>query len=240
MRTAYSDLVLVTKQKLRILWREFARGVRETPEGKLAAVVMVASPFLVKSMLVSSTLRQASLDEHTAWIVLWTAHFTMMAALVFGVSSRTARFLVVDQREDPLAQYPHARQGLAAFHLWGAVVSPTILWLFVFFYLFYGPLVSRLAAQPVAGTLLHVIAHTVFSLALGAVAYGLTLRTLERWPALGRRLFWMTGAPALFAFLAMMGAPQFLPDFAPHRIDELRSIFDGAGWFFAPASALAG
>ncbi len=237
MSTAYSNLVLVTKYELRILWREFTRNVRETPEGKFAVAVMVAGPFLMKSMLVSSALRQANLNEHAAWVVLWTAHLSMMPALVLGVASRTARSLIVDRREDPLAQYPHARRGLAAFHLWGGVVS-TLLWLFVFFYLFYGPLVSRLAAQPLLGTLLHVIGHAVTSLALGAVAYRLTLRTLERRPALGRPLFWVTGTTALFAFLAMAGAPQFLVELAPDRIVELRSFLDNAQRLYAPLAVL--
>ena len=103
MSIAYGDLVLVTTYKLRILWREFRYSVRETLEGKLAVVVMVAGPFLVKSMLVSSALRQANLNEHAAWVVLWTAHLAMMAALVLGVASRTARSLILDRREDPLA-----------------------------------------------------------------------------------------------------------------------------------------
>ena len=237
MSTAYTKLALVTEYELRILWREFTHSVRGTPEGKFAVAVMVAGPFLMKNLLVSSALRQANLNEHAAWVVLWTAHLSMMPALVLGVASRTARSLIVDRRENPLAQYPHARQGLAAFHLWGGVVS-TLLWLLVFFYLFYGPLVSRLAAQPLLGTLLHVIGHVVTSLALGAVAYRLTLRTLERRPALGRPLFWMTGAAALFAFLAMAGAPQFLVELAPDRIAELRSLFDNARRLYAPLAVL--
>ena len=240
MGIAYGDLVLVTTYKLRILWREFRYSVRETLEGKLAVVVMVAGPFLVKSMLVSSALRQANLNEHAAWVVLWTAHLAMMAALVSGVASRTARSLILDRREDPLAQYGQARQGLAAFHMWGVVVSAITLWLSLFFYLFYGPLVSRLSTQPVMGTLLHVIGHIVISLALGAVAYRLTLGALELRPALGRRLFWMTGTPAVFAFVAIAGGPQFLLDFAPHRIGELRSTFDSAAPFYAPVAALVG
>ncbi len=238
MRTTFTNLTLVTTYQVRILWREFAHSVRRTPEGKLALLVMVGGPFLMKEMLVSSTLRQANLNEHAAWVILGAAHLSMMAALVLGVASRTARLLVADRSQDPLTQYPHAREGLAAFHLWGAVVSPTILWLFTFFYLFYGPLVWRLAAEPVTGTLLHVIGHTVISLACGAVAYRLTLRGLERRPALGRALFLVTGVTALFAFLAMVGAPQFLVELAPHRIADLRSFLDNAGWLYAPLAPL--
>ena len=54
-------------------------------------------------------------------------------------------------------------------------MTATTLMLLAFFYLFYGPLVSRLAVHPVMGTLLHVIGHAVVTLALGAVAYRLTL-----------------------------------------------------------------
>ncbi len=238
MRTTYTNLLLVTTYQIRILWRELAHSVRTTPEGKFALVAAVGGPFLMREMLVSSTLRQANLNENAAWVILGAAHLSMMAALVFGVASRTARSLVVDRREDPLTQYPHAREGLAAFHLWGAVVSPTILWLLIFFYLFYGPLVSRLAAEPITGTLFHVIGHTVISLALGAVAYRLTLRGLERRPALGRPLFLVTGVTALFAFLAMVGASQFLAELAPHRIADLRSFLDNAGWLYAPLAPL--
>ncbi len=238
MRTTFTNLLLVTTYQIRILWREFSHSVRTTPEGKLALLFMVGGPFLMKEMLVSGALRQANLDEDAAWVILGAAHLSMTAALVSGVASRTARSLVVDRREDPLAQYPHAREGLASFHLWGAIVSPTILGLLIFFYLFYGPLVSRLAAEPVTGTLLHLIGHTAISLALGAVAYRLTLRGLEWRPALGRPLFLVTGVTALFAFLAMVGAPQFLGDLASHRIADLRSFLDSVGWLYAPFTPL--
>ena len=148
MSTVYGNLILVTEVKLRIVWREFTHNVITTIEGKLAVATMVAAPFLMKSLLVSSALRQASMDEDCGWVVLWTAHLFMMAALVLFVAARTARSLVVDRREEALAHYPHARQGLAAFHLWGEIVTPTTFMLLALFYLFYGPLVSRLAVQP--------------------------------------------------------------------------------------------
>ena len=240
MNTAYSNLILVTEVKLRIVWREFVHSVRTTFEGKFAVATMLVTPFLMKSLLVSSALRQASTNEDSGWVVLWTAHLFMMAALVLFVATRTARSLIVDRRDDALAQYPHARQGLAAFHLWGGTVTAHTLMLLAFFYLFYGPLVSRLAGHPVVGMLLHMIGHAVVSLALGALAYRLTLRALERRPAWGRWIWHVTSYTGVFAFLGFAGGPQLLLDFAPDRIGELRSIFNGAGWFYPPVTALLG
>ena len=240
MSTAYSRLILVTEVKLRIVWREFVHSIRTTLEGKVAVATMVATPFLMKSLLVSSALRQASMNEDSGWVVLWTAHLFTMATVGLFVAARTARSLIVHRREDPLAHYPHARKGLAAFHLWGETVTVTTLMLLSFFYLFYGPLVSRLAVHPVMGTLLHVIGHAVVTLALGAVAYRLTLRALERRPTWGRRIYDMTSLPGVLAFVMIAGGPQLLLDFAPDRIDELRSIFNGAGRFYPPVAALLG
>ena len=240
MNTAYSKLILVTEVKLRIVWREFVHSIRTTLEGKVAVATMVATPFLMKSLLVSSALRQASMNEDSGWVVLWTAHLFTMATVVLFVAARTARSLIVHRRDDPFAHYPHARKGLAAFHLWGETVTVTTLMLLSFFYLFYGPLVSRLAVHPVMGTLLHVIGHAVVTLALGAVAYRLTLRALERRPTWGRRIYDMTSLPGVLAFVMIAGGPQLLLDFAPDRIDELRSIFNGAGRFYPPVAALLG
>ena len=63
MSTAYNNLVLVTKVKLRVVWREFVHSVRTTFEGKFAVATIVAAPFMMKSLLVSSALRQANLSE---------------------------------------------------------------------------------------------------------------------------------------------------------------------------------
>ena len=238
MSTAYSHLLLITEVKLRIVWREFVHSVRTTIEGKIAVASMVAAPFLMKRLLVSSALRQASMDEDAGWVVLWTAHFFMMAALALFVAGRTARSLIVDRRDDALAHYPHARQGLAAFHVWGEIVTAITLMLFAFFYLFYGPLVSRLAVHPVIGTLLHVTGHAVVTLAMGAVSYRLTLRALERRPKWGRRIWHVASYTGVLAFAMIAGGPQLLLDVAPDRIDELRSIFEGAGRFFVPVTAL--
>ena len=238
MSTAYGNLFLVTEVKLRIVWHEFTHNVRTTIEGKFAVATMVAAPFLMKSLLVSSALRQASMNEDAGWVVLWTAHVFMMAALVLFVAARTARSLIVDPREDPLALYPHARQGLAAFHLWGEIVTATTLMLLALFYLFYGALVSRLAAHPLMGTLLHVIGHAVVTLALGAVAYRLTLRALEWRPTWGRRIYHSTSFSGVLAFVMIAGGPQLLLDFVPDRIDELHSMFESAGRFYAPVTAL--
>ena len=238
MSIAYSHLLLVTQVKLRIVWRVFVHSVRTTIEGKIAVASMVAAPFLMKSLLGSSAVRQASMDEDAGWVVLWTAHLFMMAALVLFVAARTARSLTVDRRDDALAHYPHARQGLAAFHLWGEIVTAMTLMLFAFFYLFYGPLVSRLAVHPIMGTFLHVMGHAVVTLAMGAVAYRLTLRTLERQPTWGRWIWHVASYTGVLAFVMIAGGPQLLLDFAPDRIDELRSIFEGAGRFFVPVTAL--
>ena len=112
MSTAYSKLILVTEVKLRIVWREFVHSIRTTLEGKVAVATMVATPFLMKSLLVSSALRQASMNEDSGWVVLWTAHLFTMATVVLFVAARTARSLIVHRRDDPFAHYPHARKGL--------------------------------------------------------------------------------------------------------------------------------
>ncbi len=111
MSIAHSGLILVTTVKLRIVWREFVHSVRTTLEGKFAVATMVAAPFIMKSLLVSSALRQASMNEDSGWVVLWTAHLFMMAALVLFVAARTARSLIVNRHDDALVYYPHARQG---------------------------------------------------------------------------------------------------------------------------------
>ena len=67
MSTAYNNLVLVTKVKLRVVWREFVHSVRTTFEGKFAVATIVAAPFMMKSLLVSSALRQANLSEDSGW-----------------------------------------------------------------------------------------------------------------------------------------------------------------------------
>ena len=238
MRTAYNNLVLVTRVKLRVVWREFVHSVRTTFAGKFAVATMVAAPFMMKSLLVSSALRQANLSEDSGWVVLWTAHLFTMTTVVLFVAARTARSLVVHRHDDALAQYPHARQGLAAFHFWGETVAANTLMLLALFYLFYGPLVSRLAVHPIMGTLLHVIGHAIVTLALGAVAYRLTLRTLERRPTWGPRIYNMTSYPGVLAFVMVAGGPMLLLDYAPDQIGELRSIFESAGRFYAPVTAL--
>ena len=238
MSTAYNNLVLVTKVKLRVVWREFVHSVRTTFEGKFAVATMVAAPFMMKSLLVSSALRQANLSEDSGWVVLWTAHLFTMATVVLFVAARTARSLIVHRHDDAIAQYPHARKGLAAFHFWGETVTANTLMLLALFYLFYGPLVSRLAVHPIMSTLLHVIGHAVVTLALGAVAYRLTLRTLERRPTWGPRIYDMTSYPGVLAFVMVAGGPMLLLDYAPYRIGELRSIFESAGRFYAPVTAL--
>ena len=50
MNTAYSNLILVTEVKLRIVWREFVHSVRTTFEGKFAVATMLVTPFLMKNV----------------------------------------------------------------------------------------------------------------------------------------------------------------------------------------------
>jgi hypothetical protein len=240
MRSGYGTLPLVALVKLRVVWRAWVHSVRTTVEGKAAAVMMLVIPFAMKNLMVSSALRQANLNEDAGWVVFWVAHLSMIVLILSVTATQTARALVVHRREDPLSQYPHTRQGLAAFHLWGEMVASMALPISSVFYLFYGSLVVRLAAHPLVGTLLHVIGHTVVTLALGSVAYRLTLRALERRPALGPPIFHLSTLVGVFAFFGIAGGPQMLLDFAPNRIGELRSVFDTVGWSFPPVAALVG
>jgi hypothetical protein len=240
MRTAYYNFPLVAEVKLRIVWREFFHSVRTTLEGKFAVVTLLAAPFMMKSMLVASALQQAGLSEDTLWAFLWIAHLSMMATTVLFVAARTSRSLVVERREDALAQYPHARQGLAAIHLWGELVAFVTLMLLAVFYFFYGSLVHMLARDGLTGTLLHVVGHAAVTLAVGATSYGLTVRALESRPRWGRRIYNLTSYSGAFAFVMIAGGSHFLLGFAPDRVDELRSMFDGAGRFYPPVAALLG
>ena len=104
--------------------------------------------------------------------------------------------------------------------------------------------VLRRSREPVGGTLrlgtlLHVIGHTFIALALGAVAYRLTLRTLERRPHWGRLIYHTTSYSGALAFVMIAAGPRFLLDFAPDRIADLRSLFESAGRFYTPVTALA-
>ena len=240
MRTAYDNFLLVTEVNLRIAWREFSHSVRTTLEGKFAVVTLLAAPLIMKSLLVATALQLAGLSDDTRWVFLWIAHLSMMATTVLFVASRTSRSLVVDRREDALAQYPHARQCLAAFHLWGELVAFVILLLLAVFYLFYGSLVHELATHGLAGTLLHVVGHAAVTLALGAVSYRITVRTLESKPRWGPRIYNLTSFSGVFAFVMIAAGPHFLPGFALDRVHELRSILDGAGRFYPPVAALLG
>ena len=238
VRTA--NFLLVTEVKLRIVWREFSYSVRTTLEGKFAVAALLAAPFMMKSMLVASALQQAGVSEDIRWAFLWTAHLSMMTTTVLLVAARTTRSLVVARHDDALAQYPHARQGLAAFHLWGELVAFVTLTLLAVFYLFFGSLVYELATHGLAGTLLHVVGHATVTLALGAAVYRLTVRALESRPRWGPRIFHLTSYAGVFAFVMIAGGPHFLLRFAPDRVGGIRSIFEGAGRFYPPVAGLLG
>jgi hypothetical protein len=240
MRGSYTTLPIVTRIRVRVWRRGFVHRVRTTIEGKVIAAGMLLIPFLLKGMMVANALQQAELDENAGWVLLWTAHLSMMVVLLSVVSTQTAQSLIVDRRQDALAQYPHARRGMAAFHLWGDMVGGMTLSIIWVFYLFYGGLITRLAKHAVLGTLLHVVGHAAVALVLGALAYRLTLRTLERRPALGRPIYHLSTLVGIFAFFGVAGGPQMLVDLAPDRMAELRSVFDGVAWFFPPMAALVG
>ena len=113
MKRVYGDMVLVTRFKLLMARRRFVDSVRNTVEGKIALVMMAASPFLMKSLLVSSTMRAAEANRETEAGILAVAHVFMAVALVLGVSSRTARSVIVGWRSEPLVLCAGATRGLA-------------------------------------------------------------------------------------------------------------------------------
>ena len=231
------DLLLVTRHKLLIVGRRFADTVRNTLEGKMALIVMLAAPFLMKSMLGSASLRAANASRDAAGVILTLAHAATVVALILGVAARTARSLIVEKQEEPLALYPGGRHGLAAYDLWGEVAA-TGLWLLFFFYLFYGALIYGLATQPLLVLPMHLLAHFLVLGALGALAYRWTLRILERRPAMGRSLYIGISAGAVLAFLAMVGSATLLEDVAPGLMAPLVVWFDGAAVFYPPLAAL--
>ena len=231
------DLLLVTRHKLQIVGRRFADNVRNTLEGKMALIVMLAAPSLMKSILGSASLRAANASRGAAGVILALAHAATVVALILGVAARTARSLIVEYQEEPLALYPGGRRGLAAYDLWGEVAA-TGLWLLFFFYLFYGALIYGLATQPLLVLPMHLFAHFLVLGALGALAYRLTLRILERRPAMGRSLYIGTSAGAVLAFLAVVGSATLLEDVPPGVMAQLGVWFDGAAVFYPPLAAL--
>ena len=141
----------------------------------MALIVMLAAPFLMKSMLGSASLRAANASRDAAGVILTLAHATTVVALILGVAARTARSLIVEKQEEPLALYPGGRRGLAAYDLWGEVAA-TGLWLLFFFYLFYGALIYGLATQPLLVLAMHLLAHFLVQAALGALEQALESR----------------------------------------------------------------
>ena len=68
------DLALVIRHEVRIAGRRFADSVRRTLEGKMALIAMLAAPFLMRSMLSSSSLRAVGTDRSGAYTTLAFAH----------------------------------------------------------------------------------------------------------------------------------------------------------------------
>ena len=239
MKRVYGDMVLVTRFKLLMARRRFVDSVRNTVEGKIALVMMAASPFLMKSLLVSSTMRAAEANRETEAGILAVAHVFMAVALVLGVSSRTARSVIVGWRSEPLVLCAGATRGLAAYHLWGEVVVATALWLLVFFYVFYGGLVVELGSHPLLSLTLHGGAHILVTLPVGVLAYRLTLRLLERKPTAARSVFNIASTGSLIAFLAMAGAPRILQALSPTVISVLATPFALIAMVYPPTALFA-
>ena len=95
MRAPAGNLRLVAQHKLRMAGRRFAYNVRNTFEGKVALIALLAAPFLMRSMLASSSLRAATASRDLAVVTLTCAHTAMVVALVMGVAGNTARTLMI-------------------------------------------------------------------------------------------------------------------------------------------------
>lgn len=238
MKGVYRELALVTRFKLLMARRRFADSVRNTIEGKIALVMMMAAPFLMRGLLVSSTLRTTGASRPTEAGILAIAHLCMAVALVLGVSSRTARSLIVGWRNEPLVLCAGATRGLAAYHLWGEVVAPTALWLLVFFYVFYGGLVLGLGSHPPLSLVLHAIAHLLVTLLICVLSYRLTLQLLEKKPATARSVFNVTSTGSLVAFLCLVGAPRILDALSPTVISALATPYASFAMVYPPIAIL--
>ena len=238
MKGVYTELALVTRFKLLMARRRFADSVRNTMEGKIALVMMVAAPFLMKSLLVSSSMRTAGASRQTEADILAIAHLCMAVALIMGVSSRTARTLIVGWRNEPLVLCAGATRGLAAYHLWGEVVAATALWLLVFFYVFYGGLVFGLGSHQPLSLILHAVAHFLVTLPIGVLSYRLTLQLLERSPARARFFFNVASAGSLVAFLSLAAAPRILDALSPTVISALATPYARIAMVYPPIAIL--
>ena len=203
----------------------------------MALVVLVAAPFLMRNMLVSSSLRAARTSRDLADATMLLAHAAMAAALMLAVVSRTARSLIIEKAPEPLAVYPGGRRGLATYHLWGEVAT-TGLWLIGFFYLFYGPLVYDLAPRPTLALPMHLIAQALVFCALGALAYRITLWTLESRPSVGRSLYSWASAGAILAFLGMAASAAVIEDLPRGGLEGSRAWVSAAAGAYPPLGAL--
>ena len=199
----------------------------------MALVVMLAAPFLLKSMLASASLRTASAGRSAAGAALLLASASIAVAMVLGVAARTARSLSVPGHPGPLALYPGGRRGLAASHLWGEVAR-TGLWLLFFFYLFYGALIGRLADRPLLTVPAHLLAHVLVLAVGGVFAYRSTLRMIEAHPGVGRAIYLGASAGAVVAFLALAASPTILGDLTPGVVVWLGAHFDPVAAVYPP------
>ncbi len=233
-----NHLRLVTQYKLRIARRRLADTVRNTFEGKVALIFVLAAPFLMKGMLVKSSLRAASTSRDLALVMLVWAHAAALVALVLGVIGHTARELTVEDKKEPLALYPGGRHGLAAYHV-GGLVSRACLGLLFFFYLFFGALIHGLTPRPFLVVPMHLIAHVLVFGACGVLAYRATLRWLERRPSRGRALDVGAGIGSILAFLAMAGSGILLEGLEPTTLARLGVWFDTVAVFYPPLAPLA-
>ena len=238
MKGVYTELALVTRFKVLIARRRFADSVRNTIEGKIALVMMVAAPFLMKSLLVSSVMRTAGANRQTGAGILAIAHLCLLVALILGVSSRTARSLIVGWRNEPLVLCAGATRGLAAYHLWVEVVAATALWLLLFFYVFYGGLVFGLGGHPPLSLILHAVAHLLVTLPIGVLSYRLTLQLLERRPTRARSFFNVTSTASLVAFLSLAAAPRILDALSPTVIGALATPYARIAMVYPPIAIL--
>ena len=217
--------------------REFVDSVRTTLEGKLALAVMLGSPFLMKSMLVTASLRAADANGDMGLVLLTCAHLALAVSLVLGVIGQTARDLIVERKDDPLAFHPDGRLGLAAYHLCNVVTVASLV-ILSFFYLFFGALIPGLTHRPLLAIPMHVTAHALVLCTLGVVAYRSSLRLHEWRPALGRSLDIGAGGGSILAFLVMAASGTFFMDLEPATLSRLGGWSERAAVFYPPLAAL--
>ena len=203
----------------------------------MALIAMLAAPFLMRSMLSSSSLRAVGTDRSGAYTTLAFAHAFVVLTLLLGVAAHTAHSLTAEQKPDPLALYPGGRRGLAAYHLWGDVAA-TGLWLLFFFYLFYGALIIDVVDRPLLVLPFHFAVQALVLAACGAMVYRSTLRGVERRPDLGRPGHVVASVGAILAFLAMVGSPTLVGDLPPQTLADVARRVDLLATLYPPLALL--